>query len=118
MTSPKHSKTHTAKRLRAKVKTPAPKPAGRPKPKRNDSSQTDPQPQSLIHGVRPNSKLGTVLTMLSSQDGATIEALCKATGWQSHSVRGVLAGAIKKRLGLTVLSERVDGTRIYKLGHA
>ena len=51
-------------------------------------------------------KQQTCLDLLSRQEGATIEELQAATGWQQHSVRGFLAGAVKKKLGLTLLSEK------------
>jgi hypothetical protein len=53
--------------------------------------------------------------MLRSNKGATIEALSKATGWQAHSVRGAMSGAIKKKRGLGVTSEKVDGVRTYRI---
>ena len=53
-------------------------------------------------------KQQTCLDLLSRQEGATIEELQAATGWQQHSVRGFLAGAVKKKLGLTLLSEKPD----------
>jgi hypothetical protein len=56
--------------------------------------------------------------MLSSTEGATIDAMMKATGWQQHSVRGFLADNVKKKLGLTLTSERHDDERIYRLATA
>jgi hypothetical protein len=53
--------------------------------------------------------------MLRSTNGATIEAVSKATGWQTHSVRGAISGAIKKKLGLTVTSTKTDGVRTYRI---
>ena len=54
--------------------------------------------------------------MLRAPDGATIEEIMAATGWQSHTVRGAMAGALKKKLGLEVISEKVDGRgRVYRL---
>ena len=56
------------------------------------------------------------LDLLSQQEGSTIEELRSATGWQQHSVRGFLAGAVKKKLGLTLLSEKPDaGPRRYRI---
>ena len=54
--------------------------------------------------------------MLRTPDGATIDEIVAATGWQPHTVRGAFAGALKKKLGLEVTSEKVEGRgRIYKL---
>ena len=53
--------------------------------------------------------------MLRARSGASIEQLSKATGWQSHSVRGAISGQLKKKLGLNVLSEKLDGTRLYRI---
>ena len=77
-----------------------------------------PNPQAPKHKVRsqrPNSKLGIVIGMLRSTKGATIEALSKASGWQAHSVRGAISGAIKKKFGLTVKSTKADGVRTYRV---
>lgn len=59
------------------------------------------------------SKLDQVETLLRAQGGASIAELMEATGWQQHSVRGALAGAIRKR-GLDVSSDKVDGVRRYR----
>jgi len=65
--------------------------------------------------VRENSKLGIVISMLRQPKGTTIEALRKATGWQAHSVRGALSGAIKKKLALNVQSVKTGGVRTYRI---
>jgi len=74
-----------------------------------------PAPKATTRSQYPDSKLGIVIGMLRSTKGATIEALSKATGWQAHSVRGAISGAIKKKHGLTVASEKVDGVRTYRI---
>jgi hypothetical protein len=61
------------------------------------------------------SKQSHVLAMLQSSTGATIAAMMQATGWQQHSVRGFLAGVVRKRLKLTLTSNKVDGKRVYQI---
>jgi hypothetical protein len=65
--------------------------------------------------ISPSSKQAVVLAMLHGTDGATIDAIAKATGWQQHSVRGFLAGVVKKKLGLNVVSTVEDGQRTYRI---
>ena len=68
---------------------------------------------------REGTKQATLIAMLRAPDGATIEEIMAATGWQSHTVRGAMAGALKKKLGLEVTSEKVEGRgRAYKLPEA
>ena len=63
-----------------------------------------------------NSKQAAVIQMLQRPEGATINQICAATGWQAHTVRGTFAGAFKKKLGLTITSEKPEGgERIYRV---
>ena len=65
---------------------------------------------------RENSKQATVIQMLQRPEGATIQQIMDATGWQAHTVRGTFAGAFKKKLGLTIVSEKaVGGERTYRI---
>ena len=65
---------------------------------------------------REGTKQATLIAMLRAPDGATIEEIMAATGWQSHTVRGAMAGALKKKLGLEVTSEKVEGRgRVYRI---
>lgn len=61
------------------------------------------------------SKLATVIQMLKRPSGTTINDLSTATGWQTHSVRGLLSGTIKKKLGLKLTSEKTEGVRSYRI---
>nr|SPS06247.1 conserved protein of unknown function [Candidatus Nitrotoga fabula] len=66
--------------------------------------------------TRQNSKQAQVIAMLSMPEGTTIPQICIATGWQAHSVRGMLSGVFKKKLGLTIVSVKTDaGDRSYRI---
>ena len=58
---------------------------------------------------REGTKQETVLALLRREEGATIAQICEATSWQSHTTRGFFAGTIKKKLGLTIVSEKITG---------
>ena len=61
------------------------------------------------------SKQSRVITMLQSSAGATLAAMMQETGWQQHSVRGFLTGVVRKKLKLPLGSQKVDGSRVYRI---
>ena len=64
---------------------------------------------------RGESKKSRIIAMLRAPGGATIEAMARATKWQPHSVRGFLAGVVRKKLGLTLVSAAGEEGRIYRI---
>jgi len=77
---------------------------------------TEPEAAPKARTPREGTKQATLIAMLRAPEGATIEEIMAATGWQSHTVRGAMAGALKKKLGLEVASEKVENRgRVYKL---
>jgi len=66
---------------------------------------------------RTGTKQEALIAMLRAPEGATIDEIVAALNWQGHTVRGVLSGALKKKLGLTISSEKIPGRgRAYRLG--
>jgi hypothetical protein len=84
-----------------------------PVPSANSTQPTAAGPK--VKKAEPNSKQARVIAMLQSSSGTTIAAMMKATGWQQHSVRGFLAGVVRKRLKLKLDSKKVDGNRVYQI---
>src|SRR5690606_10845958 len=79
-------------------------PSEEPRPDRTTETEAAPKARTPREGT----KQATMIAMLRAPDGATIEEIMAATGWQSHTVRGAMAGALKKKLGLEVTSEKVE----------
>lgn len=64
---------------------------------------------------REGTKQATMIEMLRRKGGATVDEIVSATGWQKHTVRGAMAGALKKRLGLNILATVEDRGRVYRI---
>ena len=78
------------------------------------AAEADPVPKART--PRTGTKQAKLIEMLRADGGATIDEIVAETGWQPHTVRGAFAGALKKRLGLEVSSEKVEGRgRAYKI---
>ncbi len=73
------------------------------------------KPRSRSTHSRPDTKHARILAMLRTPAGATIAAIMTATEWQQHSVRGFLAGVVRKKLGLNLVSESTDKGRVYRI---
>jgi hypothetical protein len=77
-------------------------------------AEADPAPKA--HTPRTGTKQAKLIEMLRTEGGATIDEMVAETGWQAHTVRGAMSGALKKKLGLTITSEKVEGRgRIYQV---
>ena len=101
MTKPKSrlkAKTHSTNRKTAK-----------PAPRKRSG------PASRRPAAKSETKHARMIAILRSPAGATIASLVTATKWQQHSVRGFLAGVVRKRLGLNLVSEQTDKGRVYRI---
>ena len=81
--------------------------------KPSQAAANDPKSKESV----ANSKQARVIAMLRSPSGATIAGMVAATGWQQHSVRGFLAGVVRKRLKLRLGSKRLGGHRVYRIAN-
>jgi hypothetical protein len=86
------------------------------KAKTSPTTEASGEGEQAAPRTRENSKQAQVIAMLKRPEGATIPQICEATGWQAHTVRGTFAGAFKKKLGLTVTSDKAEGgVRVYRI---
>jgi Protein of unknown function (DUF3489) len=111
--TPSHSSSSkTAKPNNAAAQTITHKPI---KPKRAQPAVGQQHRPSAKQTERAESKQARILAMLRASSGVTIEAMMHATGWQQHSVRGFLAGVVRKKLGLNLVSAATEGRRLYRI---
>lgn len=81
-----------------------------------DNTSTQPKTAPTARTPRENTKQAKLITMLRAPDGATLEEIAAALAWRPHTIRGAMAGALKKKLGLTISSEKIEGRgRVYAL---
>src|SRR3981081_2695287 len=97
---------------KSKVKPTTPSAAPRPRKSRPRSRSAHSSPKA---STRPDTKHARILAMLRTPACATIAAIMAATEWQQHSVRGFLAGVVRKKLGLNLVSEQTDKGRVYRI---
>jgi hypothetical protein len=82
---------------------------------RKGKSRARSVPGSSKSVARPDTKHARIIAMLRAPAGTTIAAIMTATEWQPHSVRGFLAGVVRKKLGLNLVSEQTDKGRVYRI---
>src|ERR1700722_3197176 len=99
------------------------KPKSKPKATARSSARTTAKPTSRKRSASassgptagPETKHARVIAMLRKPAGATITAIMAVTDWQQHSVRGFLAGVVRKKLGLNLVSDQTDKGRVYRI---
>jgi len=87
----------------------------RNEPSRKQNAESDKKIPNTKNKVRGESKQATLITLLKRSSGTTIDEMAKATGWQRHSIRGIMSGVLKKRLGLSIAAEKEERGRVYRI---
>jgi hypothetical protein len=106
--SDRKTKTHNSVRRTTARKAAPLKPVAKPAAHQQPPSASQPT-------ARHESKKARIIAMLRAPTGATIEAMARAAKWQPHSVRGFLAGVVRKKLGLTLVSADGENARVYRI---
>jgi hypothetical protein len=102
------------------------KPKSKSNAKARKGARNSIRPRAATSSVRASQKTATqsftkharIIAMLRTPAGATIAAIMTATDWQQHSVRGFLAGVVRSKLGLNLVSEQTDRGRVYRIKDA
>lgn len=116
-TKPKAKKAKSVKTAKAKT-------TAKPAPKKSVPKELSPPMKAALDAVanmpvRKESKLEAVIQLLSRPEGATIEDMVAATGWQKHTIRSALSHALAKKRGYEIVSDKPKGEqRIYKIASA
>ena len=75
-----------------------------------------------VHDRKPKgngtTKGAAIEKLLANANGASLAEMTKVTGWQPHSLRGFMSGTLTKRRGLTVISDKINGERRYRIAQA
>lgn len=88
----------------------------KPKPKQEAEQTPDDSDTAKPVAIRAGTKQAQIIAMLQRSEGATVAEMMEATGWLAHTVRGSISGALKKKLGLPIAVEKVEGRgTVYKL---
>ena len=84
-------------------------------PQKIKAPKSEPKPVTTERKMREGTKQALVIEMLRRPEGATIAEIVEATDWQAHTIRGAMAGSLKKKLGLTITSDKDDQRgRVYR----
>ncbi len=88
----------------------------KPAVKTHTTAQPRPSKPAVKSPAKPiATKQARLIALLRSASGATMQQMMALTGWQAHTVRGMLSGSLRKRLGLTVQQQPVQGVRVYRI---
>ena len=98
--------------------TDAPPRARRASRRADKAAATKEAPQGAGPRDAPAGKLGAIVALMRRPEGATVAQMSEATDWLPHSVRGALAGALKRKHGLTITSDKTDAGRVYRIAEA
>ena len=114
---PKTTSPKTAKQVPVRDRLGSSRPQNAPAaaPQSTPEAGAEGADASAAKPAGPRGKIGALVARMRAPGGATIPDLMETTGWQAHSVRGAIAGAIKKKLGLAVTSTKTEAGRVYRI---